>query len=244
MASQNRDTLKSFFRKGSLPTEGHFADLIDSSLNKVEDGISKTPEDGLRLLPFGTSSRLTSFYKSIEDKNPTWSMDIESGTANLNFNSPQAGTVLSLNGEGRVGILNPNPEHTLDVNGFVGMHGRLGTLKVGRVPGDGQWHPAIGGLTGCHLFEVVAGIGKKKTGKYCLIHAIAGSTFGKSKSDISMLRAYYGVRCNQIQLRWTGTTYDYTLEIRTRCDYGGNYFIQYYISELWPDPEMDGSAGE
>ena len=66
MPIQNRKSLKGYFKKGQLPTEGHFHDLIDSSINKVDDGMSKTMEDGLMLAPIGESRKLISFFNLIE----------------------------------------------------------------------------------------------------------------------------------------------------------------------------------
>lgn len=40
MTARRRDDLKAFFRTGDVPTEDQFGDLIDSAVNKVEDGIS------------------------------------------------------------------------------------------------------------------------------------------------------------------------------------------------------------
>jgi hypothetical protein len=244
MPLQNRNTLKSYFRKGQMPSEGHFNDLIESMLNKVDDGMSKTINEGLQLSPIGTSKKLVSFFKSIEEKNPAWSMEVDTGNASLEFNNQIGQTVLSLRSNGKVGINQKQAEYTLDVNGEIGMHGRVGTLKQGTIPADGKWHPIITDLTGCHALEVVAGVGKKKTGKYSLIHAFALSTFGKSRNRIKVNQAYYGVRCNKLQLRWTGDTYSYQLEMRTRCsfDADGAIVAQYQIGSLWFDAGMDGSV--
>ncbi|GAB4396926.1 MAG: hypothetical protein OHK0053_12140 [Microscillaceae bacterium] len=243
MSLQNRNTLKTFFRKGQMPTEGHFNDLIESMVNKVDDGLSKTIEDGLQLSPIGPSQKLLSFYKSIEEKNPAWSMEIDPGSATLYFNNRLGDTVLALSNEGKVGINNRQPVYPLDVQGAVGMQGRVGTFAQGKIPADGQWHAILSDLNGCQAFEVMAGVGKKKTGKYSLIHALALSTFGKSRPKIKIQQAYYGVRCNQLQLRWRGETYAFQLEMRTRCSYDGQgaVFAQYFISKLWQDEMMDGS---
>ena len=45
----NRDSLKSVFTNGSRPNENNFGSLIDSMVNKVDDGISKNLKDGLIL---------------------------------------------------------------------------------------------------------------------------------------------------------------------------------------------------
>ncbi|TAE50569.1 MAG: adhesin [Cytophagia bacterium] len=243
MSLQNRNTLKNFFRKGQMPSEVHFTDLIDSVVNKVDDGLTKTLDDGLMLSPMGASKKLLSFFKSIEDKNPAWSVEIDSGNANLDFNNHLGESVLSLQIDGNVGVQTRTPQYELDVNGFIGSKGRLGTYKKGKVLGDGKWHPILSDLTGCHSFEVSAGIGKKKTGKYALIHANAISTFGKSRPKITINQGYYGTRCNKIEMRWTGTTYAYQLEMRTRCNYEGEYYIQYYIASLWNDETMENSLG-
>jgi hypothetical protein len=246
MSLQNRNSLKNFFKKGQLPSEGNFFDLIDSMTNKVDDGMSKTMEDGLMLSPIGSSQKLISFYKSIEEKSPAWSIEIGQGDGNLHINNHVGDSVITLANSGKVGINNNNPSFELDVNGAIAMQGRLGNAHKGKVPGDGKWHQILTDLNGCHVFEIVAGIGKKKTGRYAVVHAFALSAFGKSKSKIDIRQAYYGVRSNRIEFRWTGTTYSFNLEVRTRNTYDGDFFIQYFISKLWFDQFMDDSvrAGE
>ena len=75
MALINRQTLKNYFQKGGFATEKHFVDLIDSSLNKVDDGISMNSEYGFKLNPHGYSSRLISFFKKATQKEPDFSIN-------------------------------------------------------------------------------------------------------------------------------------------------------------------------
>lgn len=42
---KDRNELKSFFRKGAVPTEEHFAALIDSVPNFIDDELDKKPEE-------------------------------------------------------------------------------------------------------------------------------------------------------------------------------------------------------
>lgn len=42
---KNREELKSFFRKGAVPTEEHFAALIDSVPNFIDDELDKEQEE-------------------------------------------------------------------------------------------------------------------------------------------------------------------------------------------------------
>lgn len=241
MSIQNRKSLKGFFKKGELPSEKHFDDLIDSMINKVDDGLSKTMEDGLMLSPIGASQKLMSFYKSIEEKNPAWTVEINGGDGTLDINNHVGDSVISISQEGKIGVNESSPTYELDVNGVIGSKGRLGTQYTGKVLADGNWHSILTELNGCHSLEVVAGIGKKKTGRYALLHAFALSTYGKSKSKIDVRQAYYGVKSNRIELRWRGTTYNYELQMRTKRSYEGEYYVRYFISDLWFDQYMDDS---
>ena len=241
MALQNRETLKNYFKKGKLPTEQNFYDLIDSIINRVDDGMSKTMDEGLMLSPIGNSEKLISFYKSIEEKSPAWSIDINKGDGNIHVKNRLGKSLVTIKQEGKLGINNHKPKHELDVNGVIAQRGRIGTEYQGKIPGDGQWHTIVDELNGCHAFEITAGIGKKKAGKYALIVAQAISTFGKSKSKIRYTQAYYGMRSNKILLRWKGDTYNFSLEMRTKGNYGEGFYLNYHIAQLWHDTFMDES---
>src|SRR5690554_7674564 len=67
----DREQLKKFFKNGMLPTENHFAILIDSMFNKVDDGISKNDIDGLMVFPAGDQQKLLSFYDYIRSEEHT-----------------------------------------------------------------------------------------------------------------------------------------------------------------------------
>ena len=60
---KNRSTLKDYFKKGAIPTESNFADLIDSMLNQEEDNISKLPNDPLKITAIGVDEALVNFYR-------------------------------------------------------------------------------------------------------------------------------------------------------------------------------------
>ncbi|OHX64971.1 hypothetical protein [Flammeovirga pacifica] len=238
MALQDRNTLKEFFKKGALPSASHFSDLIESSVNKIDDGLNKNMENGLSVTPVGRSEKLISFFKNIEEKSPLWSFDIDKATESIHLKDKNKNSLISFTHQ-KVGIQKEDPQYTLDVNGWIGAEGVIGTYKQGKIPGDGKWHNILENLSGCHMYEIVAGIGKKQTGKYSMIIANAVSTYGKSKSAIDYTRAYYGVRCNQIQLRWKGDVFNYALQMRTRCDYEDDILIKYYITKKWYDTFMD-----
>ncbi len=68
MGIKNRETLKNYFKKGGFATEKQFIDLIESSMNVVDDGITIKPKTGLKINPLGESSKLISFFKRILKK--------------------------------------------------------------------------------------------------------------------------------------------------------------------------------
>ena len=65
--SLDRATLRGIFGEGMRPSANNFGSLIDSMVNKVDDRISKSPEDGLMLAPEGMESdRVISFFDDIQ----------------------------------------------------------------------------------------------------------------------------------------------------------------------------------
>ena len=241
MDKKNRETLKNYFKKGSLPSEKEFANLIDSMLNTIDDGFEKTEDEGLKISALGNSDTLAGFYRDIEQKSAIWSMEFKAPEDRLLFKGRQ-GTVLSLGHDGRVGINTDTPAAELDVSGTLASRGRMGTFegkhKNGRVPADGKAHTILEGLDGCRAFEIMAGAGGgNKSGQYALTHAVAMSTFN-DKTDIDLRQAWYGSRCNRIKLWWEGKQQNYRLKIKTCCCYGEGAAIRYHITDLWFDPYM------
>ena len=232
---------------GRMPHEGDFSDLIDSAVNKVDDGISKDMEHGLMLSPEGSSQKLLSFFRSIEDKASVWNIGFqkENEKSGLAFSEPAAGdqpggTRLFLQQGGNVGIGTTDPKYPLHVKGFSGMEGRVGTAYFGEVLANGQWQTIIPNLNHAQAFEIVARVGEKGSGRHSLLHAIAVSAYGNSWNQIRVTRGQYSFwRPAAIRLRWRGTTYNYRLEARTRKKFPKDVKIKFYISRLWGDEELE-----
>ncbi len=266
MSKRNRNTLKRFFSEGALPSEDQFADLIDSSLNMVDEGFSKSPAYGFEVAS-GNTHNLISFFRMIDPEDPLWSIRLGANRNTLIFQhigaeeiGPQL--VLTLSDEGKVGIGVKSPETELEVAGVVKMDGRMGsvpdidvTSSVQKaVMADGEWHDITPTLRGCHAFEVVAGAGKRKTGQYAMIHAIAMNTFNPTgwffnfwnlKKRIKIHHAYYHKWGQKLRLRWTPAKreddYEYRLQIRSNLNYGDGIQILYHITQLWHDETMEAS---
>ena len=261
MAKRNRITLKHFFRRGGLPTENQFRDLIDSTLNMVDEGFDKSPENGLEISPLGDKPSLLSFFKSQDVGDPSWTIGYDENKEKLFIQGPEAPPSISLAPDHHVGINKASPEHALDVAGVVASHGRIGTYAEGRVPADGKWHVIADKLSGCNAFEVVAGTGKKRTGHYALMHAFAMNTFHPRgwffnflnlKRRITYHQAYYRSLRSKLKLRWRPVSDqsqwrpygNYRLELRANRDYGPDIYIRYQVSRLWFDDFMDESQSD
>jgi hypothetical protein len=242
MNLKNRETLKEFFRKGKMPAEGNFEALIDSMVNRIDDGFSKSMDHGMMLSPEGSSKSLMSFFRSIEQKNPAWTFSIDADDHHRGMSflepGPQGGVRLFLQEGGNVGVGTIEPKYKLEVNGFAAMKGRVGSFSTGTIPADGKWHDIVGDLNGCQAFEIVARVGQHGSGRYALLYATAASTFGRSKSRITKMQAHYGWWWNKMKIRWRGTTFSYGLQIRSRRNYGKEFVIHYHVTKLWGDEEM------
>lgn len=250
----NRDSLKQLFKKGKFPTENHFAHLIDSSMNKMEDGINKTPAEGLQLSPQGAFDQVVSIYERMDLPLPSWQIKLlrQNDARGLSFekidknedNEAVAESRLFLANDGNIGVGTTRPWAPFHLRTTAGIGTRVGAYAYGKVPGDGQWHPILSKLRGLHAFEIMARIeGPPGRAKYAMTHAIAHRAYGgkQSRNKIAQTRSYYGMYWNRIELRWSkGSIYDYDLEVRTRHSYGENeeklpYMIKFHVTNLWDE---------
>lgn len=243
-----------------------FSDLIESMLNIQDDGILHNERDGLRLTQIAGNNKVLSFYGAIEEKSAVWALSLDSHRSALILDvdaelDPAAEqvprtsdgggtavlTLLAPSGPAPayVGINQTAPNHALDVGGTVASRGRIGARGEKTVPANGEWHAITETMIGCQALEVMAGVGKDKSGRYALMHAYAMKTFD-AKGHITYHQAHYGSRRNKIQLRWaqvgSAKSAEYELQMRVDCNYGEGVWIQYYITTLWFDERMQGSA--
>lgn len=251
MTWRNRETLKNYFGDGQLPTQAHFADLVDSMLNMVDEGFRKTIANGQELYAPVGHHNLLSFYRDQSPQQALWRISLGAQQDQLQF-QPLTGDspLLSLDAAQRVGIGTAQPKTTLDVRGTVGSQGRRGMLPLPKQPllANGQWQDLTGDLEGCQGFEVVAGAGQPGSGHFGLLHATAlsaynpgGWTWWRARRGIRQTHAWWGRRCDKLQLRWHGThgrKAVYRLQVRSGCNFGEQVLIQAHVTQLWFDPHM------
>jgi len=240
--SQTRDQLKDYFKKGKIPTEKHYADLVDSMVNQVDDGFLKNEEFGLNIHSTGKSKTFVSLYSQSNSAEPFFLISKDQARPNNLKLQPyfqgeeNAKKSFYFGANGNLGIgKSADQELKLDVAGFVGMQGRAGSFRSGKLPADGKWYTIVKDLDNCHAYEIMARTGAKGKGKFALMHAIALGIYGKRGSKIKKTRSCYGLFWNHITLRWIGTTHDYALQIRTNSHYGDGVHINFKVTQLWND---------
>ena len=245
MALINRQTLKNYFQKGGFATEKHFVDLIDSSLNMIDDGISINQKQGFKLNPIGFSTRLMSFFKKATQNEPDFTVNInQDNVEGLSINNREGDPLLKFDQNMQIGVHTNEPRFDFDVRGVLGVDCKSGNHIVGEVDGDGNWQTIISNLDGIKGFEVVASIrGKMGSGRYAMAHALALSTFGgkSSRNKIKNTHAYYGSFMNRLSFRWVGEMHNYELQVRTRRHYGVSeldgqpYKIKFNVSRFFSE---------
>lgn len=195
MSKQTRNTLKNYFEVGRKPSQKAFEDLIDSNLNMIDEGIRKTPKEGLALSQLKTGKLLTLDKKDASGQ--SWSVSLDEANNilvsldeanNIGIGMRGASPVVQLSPDGEIRIngdalkLSPisgnETEKTNDfnVNGWSTSTGRRGNFQTkGIAPpkADGQWHDLITDISGCQCFEVMAGAKNPGKDKYALVHAVA-----------------------------------------------------------------------
>ena len=260
MTTRNRETLRGFFSAGMLPTQDHFGDLIESMLNMDDEGFRKSEKNGVEISTPAGYDALMSFYRDQNKHTALWSVAYGGKHEQLVFHSASVtaaadtAPVLALDARNRVGIGTDDPQQKLDVAGVIACDGRIGRAPARQAMADGEWHNLTDPLRGCQAFEVMAGAGRPNGGRFALLHATALNAYnpGFSWVDLFGVRRrirqqsmWYGRRCDQLELRWSGVgRHDkrYTLQVRSKCDYGSNVPIRATLTSLWQDENPPETA--
>jgi hypothetical protein len=258
MTTRNRETLRGFFSAGMLPTQDHFGDLIESMLNMDDEGFRKSEANGLEISTPAGYDALLSFYRDQNKHTALWSAAYGGKADQLVFNaggvaaSADSAPVLALDARARVGVGTADPQHALDVAGVIASDGRVGRAPARQPMADGEWHDLTNTLRGCQAFEVLAGAGRPNGGRFALLHATALNAYNPAFSWLDLLglrrrirqqSMWFGRRCDQLELRWSGSRgrdAAYTLQIRSKCNYGPGVPLRATITRLW----VDDDAGE
>jgi hypothetical protein len=126
---RNRTTLKGYFKKGAIPTEANFADLIDSTLNQEDDRVDKEASQPLKITAAinDADEGLINFYRLVKDNEIlTWQIKQNpDGKPGLSIGNDQGSHFFIESKTGNIGIGTTSPTAKLDVNGDVTANGSL-----------------------------------------------------------------------------------------------------------------------
>lgn len=224
MTRRSRTALKEFFKLGARPTREQFGDLIDSALNMDDEGFSKTPADGLKVVTIKHELGLLSFQRQLSPS-VDWSLAFHDSTGSrldlkpsrvkgdalpiIGFKAPDTAEPAQVLIQGDVGIGVDPPQYALDVKGMICTDGRIG--REWTAPADGKPYAITPTLSGCVAFEVMAGVGGPEGhGRFALLHAIAMNVnnpiwwddiFG-IRRRIRSQHAFYSRRSDRLRLSW------------------------------------------
>jgi hypothetical protein len=130
---KSKADLKAKFKTNCVPTETDFADLIDSGINQLDDGVKKNPGDPLiiiaplTIVAAGETLELLSLSKSNDTKQPAvWKVNLNPGATTtgakpgFNISSEKGESRFFIDEEtGNAGVGNITPKAKLDVMGDI-----------------------------------------------------------------------------------------------------------------------------
>ena len=133
MPRTNRNTLKEYFKRGSMPNQKHFYELIDSMVNISDDGIDKNPDDGLRLAPSKENSPSSAYSRTYKTILPEWKIYLGNNSQLHIIRQGQDEPILSLHPNGRIEMNQPGMD--IRINGSLSATRFDGAIR-GKFPAD------------------------------------------------------------------------------------------------------------
>lgn len=252
---------RQLFRKNLLDrfNDPDLRDFVQSTLNILSDGIDVDDVHGLKLEAKGTSRNLISFFDKIREQSPIWEMSFDADRSEGLKISESGEARFFLKKGGNIGIGTTDPKFKLEVDGVVGMHGRIGLFEQGNVPADGKWHTIIQNLGGCQGFEAMAHINHMNDQRFGLTYAILLMSDKKgARNSVQSVEAgsrwLWGRLFNKLKFRWSEDKASsapdklrYKLEIRSHSRFGMPGarvpMIYYRLTKIWDiNYEFSGDA--
>lgn len=240
MAYRSRNTLIDLFSVGQMPTADHFKNLIESTVNILDDGFSKDAQSGIKLAPISEEKGtvMTFLQNMTNEAGASWKFDVRNNDMYIcNSDKNGKGQMIRLKQNGEVEIGKEGAD--IYMKGTLHAEQRAGK-RAEQVQADGQWHDITDFLVGVHALEVVCVMGKRSTGKHAILVAHATHCFG-AKPRIRRIRSHFGFFGNKLVLRWISSKADRAckLQVKTRLKPGNDIFIQASITSLWDNPLME-----
>jgi hypothetical protein len=137
--------IKSWFKTNSIPKEKDFADLIDSGINKDDDGIERESGGGIHITGSGDTQEVLSFSRSDNPKQSPWKINLNplNGSPGFNITDDKTASRLVINEQtGNVGVGTGTPHTRLTVGGAIYFNSE--SLSPGKQGGYLSWNRSGG----------------------------------------------------------------------------------------------------
>lgn len=134
--TKTRQALKARFVRGAIPTEADFSDLIGASLNQIEDGVIKLPNQPLSLVRQKRDQPVLRFFEDAGAASSAWQIHLAAeGRSGVAMTNKQGQTCLFIDQEsGHVGLGTASPVARLTV------HSDLLSTDIAQDPGSHLKH--------------------------------------------------------------------------------------------------------
>jgi hypothetical protein len=114
--------IKDWFKTNKIPTEKNFADLIDSGINKDDDGIKRESGGGIHITGNGDTQEVLSFSRSDTPEQSPWKINLNpvGGSPGFNITDDKTASRLLINEQtGNIGVGTDKPHTRLTVAGAI-----------------------------------------------------------------------------------------------------------------------------
>lgn len=227
MERKNRQTLKSYFQKGDVPTEQQFAELIDSVPNIEEDGQAIRTKDGWSFYP-ETGGNLNIRLHAEEGGAAVWTLSLTPGKR-LAVCNVQGDPVVELAQDKTVTL------HGKTVRDGEGSEPSAGDDDYKTLPADKQWHALSVDLSregfGCRVFNIYAAFRNPDMGLNKLTCATAlWQDFAANK--IKSPQKHWWGWSGGVKIRWK--TVDKKLQLQLRSKHASEKgAVHYKVVEVF-----------
>lgn len=221
MDRKDRNTLKSYFQRGNVPTEEQFAELIDSVPNIVEDGQAVCTEKGWAFHPKAGGKMRVTLHEA-EGNPAAWTLELtpDKGLAIAD----EAGETLLELKQGKKIILHASVEQ--EEGGTAPVPAPQDYLEV---KADKHWTDLVeiaDMKEGSRVYTVIALYRDRDLG-VCKLTRATAICLNSVEQRVESLRRHWWGWSGRIRLRWQVKDGKICLQVRsTRNSYSGKIYCR------------------
>lgn len=218
MEKKDRNTLKSYFKKGCVPSENQFAELIDSVPNIVDDGIIRHTDDGWAFFP-AKGKRLQLALHYMECSSAAWTLSLTSEKG-LEIRNEAGEIVFSLEQKSQIISLEAKEEKPTEKKDYDNFENEKTYTNI-VLPADKHWHDILeisADNKSFNTYQVFACLSGLQNESYKVTSVVA-SNLGCSNYNLdSPQKGWFWWR-GRIMFRWEKHDGKLFLQIRSKKEY-------------------------